>query len=367
MKTRILRIDADKPEKGRVAKAAKAIRDGKVVVFPTETVYGIGANALDAAACRRIFRTKGRQSDNPLIVHVSDMTMAAEIGRISRKHMDILSRIWPAPLTVVVKSTGKVPKSVTGGLDTIAIRMPDNKVALELIRTAGVPIAAPSANPSKMPSSTAFRHALKYFKGKVDMIIDSKDSRLGLESTVLDLRTFTILRPGVFTKEEIGLAFGRKARVTAVTRGERGSMRAISPGTKYRHYAPNTPLFVYTGRRKDLARILAAFKGRYAFMGTDEACSAIQATARRKIVLGRRGRMEDVARNLFDALIMLDAVGAEFAVAESFGDRGIGLAIMNRLRKASSHSSFSNARELLMLLKRYGIDPNEDNKVQSCN
>ncbi|MDE1851595.1 MAG: threonylcarbamoyl-AMP synthase [Candidatus Micrarchaeota archaeon] len=367
MRTRILRIDADKPQKEKIAQAATAIRKGKVVVFPTETVYGIGANALDARACREIFRVKGREGDNPLIVHVSDMEMACGIGRIDGRNRKILARVWPAPLTVVVKSTGKVPRSVTGGLDTIAIRMPDNKVALELIGKAGVPIAAPSANPSKMPSSTAFRHALRYFKGKVDVIIGSKDSRLGLESTVLDLRTFAILRPGVFTKRDIETAFGRKARVDAVTKGEKGVTKAISPGTKYRHYAPSTPLFMYTGRKSALTGILSGIRTRYAFIGTDEACSMLPIGKGRKIQLGRRRDMGDIARNLFDALIRVDSIGADFAVVESFSDSGIGLAIMNRLRKASSHSGFSDAKGLLILLKRYGIGAHEDNKVQSSH
>ncbi|MDE1823038.1 MAG: threonylcarbamoyl-AMP synthase, partial [Candidatus Micrarchaeota archaeon] len=160
MKTRIIRINADRPEKRNVERAAAAIRNGGIVVFPTETVYGIGANALDAKACRRIFSVKGRQRDNPLIVHVSSMKMTEEIGVIPSRYREILKRIWPAPLTVIVKSKDKVPKVVTAGLDTVAIRMPDNRVALEMIRRAGVPVAAPSANPSKMPSSTAFRHAL---------------------------------------------------------------------------------------------------------------------------------------------------------------------------------------------------------------
>ncbi|MDE1849981.1 MAG: threonylcarbamoyl-AMP synthase [Candidatus Micrarchaeota archaeon] len=363
MKTRIIRINADRPEKRNVERAAAAIRNGGIVVFPTETVYGIGANALDAKACRRIFSVKGRQRDNPLIVHVSSMKMTEEIGVIPSRYREILKRIWPAPLTVIVKSKDKVPKVVTAGLDTVAIRMPDNRVALEMIRRAGVPVAAPSANPSKMPSSTAFRHALKYFDGRVDIIINSEQSKFGLESTVLDLRNFTILRPGVFTTHDIEVAFGRKARVNAVTRGADGAAAATSPGMKYRHYAPRTPLFLYTGSRRKLARVMGSSKSRYAFIGTGDLCRSLPISKKNGMILGEKSDMKGIAARLFDALIRLDSLNVDFAVAESFEDEGIGLAIMNRLRKASNHSYFSDAKGLLILLKRYGIDINEDNQV----
>ena len=176
----------------RIKRAAEIIKDGGMVVFPTETVYGIGANAFDSKACKKIYEVKGRAGDNPLIVHVSSMAMANKVGAIPKKYSSVLSNVWPAPLTVVVKAKRSVPKVVTGGLNTVAIRMPDHKIALDLIEQSGVPIAAPSANISKKPSSTSAAHAKKYFNGKVDAIIDSGPSTLGIESTVIGLSDFSV-------------------------------------------------------------------------------------------------------------------------------------------------------------------------------
>ena len=170
--TLVIRAPSARRSKAGIAKAAAIIREGGVVVFPTETVYGIGANAFDEQACRNIYRIKGRASDNPLIVHVSSMEMADSVGVIPKRYRAALQEIWPAPLTVVVKAKALLPKVVTGGLPTVAMRMPDSAVALELIRQSGTPIAAPSANISKKPSSTSAQHALGYFRGKVGAIIN---------------------------------------------------------------------------------------------------------------------------------------------------------------------------------------------------
>lgn len=349
--TLFLKVSARKPGPDEIGKAAEAIRKGGLVVFPTETVYGIGADATNEAACRRIFRAKKRARDNPLIVHVSSLRMAEGIGVIPREYRQIIERIWPAPITFVVMARPGLPKAVTAGLKTVCVRMPDDPVALSLIRRAGVPIAAPSANPSKKPSATSGSHALAYFDGKVDVILDAGRTRHGIESTILDLRDFRLLRPGAFTIEEIAKAFGKKPKVTKDAKGMGGSGRPLSPGMKYRHYSPETPLFLYEGKPGKLAAALKGIgAGYFAFIGSKETSRLIGGLAPRKIVLGSRKNPDEIASNLFDALIRLDSLGARFAVAESFAEKGKGLAVMNRLRKASSHRSFTTRQELVNLL-----------------
>jgi len=354
MKALILKINQRRPEESKIARAAEAIKKGGLVVFPTETVYGIGANALSEKACRKIFRAKGRPRDNPLIVHVSGIEMARTVAEVPVVYNNIIRRIWPAPITFIMKARKGLPAAVTAGLGTVAIRMPANKVALALIESSGVPIAAPSANISRRPSATTAQHAIKYFKNSVEVIIDSGRSEFGLESTILDLRTFRILRPGAFTAERIRKAFGRRPVITRETMGLGESADAISPGMKYRHYSPETPLFLFTGKKNRLRRILKGAGGRFAFVGSSELSATIRMPGKYKMVLGSRKRPGKMASNLFDSLIRLDSLGAEFAVVESFGQRGYGLAMMNRIRKASQHRSFRSLPELERLMKGAG-------------
>jgi L-threonylcarbamoyladenylate synthase len=351
MKTRILKIDRHNPDKGKMRAAASVIRRGGIVVFPTETVYGIGTNALSAEAARKIYKVKGRPSDNPLIVHASDMKMASKIGIFPKRYYKIVESLWPGPITFVVKARKTVPLEVTGGLKTVALRIPEHRVALELIRESGVPIAAPSANISKKPSATNAGHAMAYFSGKVDVIIDSGAASIGIESTILNLGTFTILRPGAFPAERIAAAFGRKPIIGVAASGIADADRASAPGMKYRHYSPDTPLFLYTGAPSGLAGSMAGIKGSIAFIGSDESCRILRGRCR-TIRLGSRKRPGEIARNLFDGLIKLDAVGARFAVIESFSEKGIGLGIMNRIRKAANHTQFSTAAQLKKLAAR---------------
>ncbi len=285
----ILKMKPGKPEKRKIGLAAGAIRRGGLVVFPTETVYGIGANALDGNACRKIYAAKGRPSDNPLIVHVSDIGMAEGIADIPSRYRKAIRKIWPAPITFILKAKKALPKVVTSGLDTVAVRMPEDRIALSLIKESGVPIAAPSANISKKPSSTSGRHAIDSFKDSVDVIIDAGRSKYGMESTILDLRSFTLLRPGAFTVEEIEKAFGKEPKVPEEAYGTREARKAISPGMKYRHYSPDTPLFLFKGNPVALAKILSGWKGRFAFIGSRETAAALTGTSKKNIILGRRG------------------------------------------------------------------------------
>ena len=347
METTVLKVNWDHPEKDKISLAASAIISGKIVVFPTETVYGIGANALDAAACRKIYKVKGRKSDNPLIVHVSSMRMADKIAIIPKRYRRQIESSWPGPITFVVRARKVLPRVVTGGLDTVAVRMPRCRIAIDLINTAGVPIAAPSANISKKPSSTKAKHALKYFMGRVPIIISSKDSTYGIESTVLDLETFEILRPGAFTAKSIKSIFGKSPHIYVPPHTIKSPPR--SPGLKYKHYSPSTPLFAYTGDTIIAINEITSGMKNFCFVGSAESCRRVSAP--HKISLGSRRRKATIAKNLFAALITLDGIGAEFCIIESFDNKGIGAAIANRIEKATNHRSFSTRRELDALLR----------------
>lgn len=352
METITLKIDPIRPEPAAVKKAARFIKEGKLVVFPTETVYGIGADAFNPEACARIFEAKGRPSDNPLIVTVGSLEQAQGIGKIPEEYIPAIKRIWPCPLTLIVDMNRKLPKEVTAGLETVALRMPAHPVALELIKGSGVPIAAPSANISKKPTATNAQQALRYFNGKVACIIDSGPSFFGIESTIIDLRTFTILRPGPFTVEELEKAFGKKPKVSKVAKGVAEADVALSPGTKYKHYAPDTPLFLFYGGAESLIDILSETEEAqaFAFIGSSESCKALSEIGCNTIALGASKNLYEIAKNLYDGLILLDSMKVEFGIVESFMEEGIGLAIMNRVRKAASHNEFKDVEGLKKLL-----------------
>ncbi len=350
MRAVLLRINEKYVAREKIVMAAKAVRRGSLVVFPTETVYGIGSNALSEEACLRIFAAKGRHKKNPLIVHVNNMQMADAVAHIPAEYRGILKKIWPAPLTVVAKSRGIVAMCATAGLDTVAVRMPMHKVALALIGASGVPIAAPSANLSGRPSATDAAHAAQYFGNAADFIIDSGETRFGLESTVLDLRTFTILRPGAFTPEDILHWFGKRPS----TASKSSSAGARSPGMLFRHYSPRTQLFLFAGRPALLPRIIRSDK-KLAFIGSDETSLLLKASGVRTLALGSRHNPIELARNLFKALIEVDSLHADFAIAESFPEKGIGIAIMDRLRRASENRVFSNSKGLHTLMSRASL------------
>ena len=352
MRTLVCRTDPRKPSAKAVEAAADAIMNGRLVVFPTETVYGIGANAFDEDACRKIYEVKGRASDNPLIVHVQNVEDALRLGRISKEHIAVLERIWPGPLTVIVKSRGILPGTVTAGLRSVAIRCPEGKFIQELLKRTGLPIAAPSANISAKPSSTKGEHAIGYFKGKVDVIIDGGESYYGIESTIFDLRSLRILRPGAFTPEQIEKAFGKRPILGKLAEGTASAGHVISPGTKYKHYSPETPLFVYAGDMRDMRSMLETFGSKAAFIGSAESCSLLKGTGLRLLSLGPSDNAQERVHRLFDKLIELDSFGVDFGVIEAFPAKGLGYAAMNRLRKASSHRSFSNIKQLQELLEQ---------------
>jgi L-threonylcarbamoyladenylate synthase len=339
MQTHILKVNPKNPEISKVRQAAKIIRRGKLVAFPTETVYGLGANALNPKAVKKIFEAKGRPADNPLIVHISDRSdilfLARDISPIAGK---VTRVFWPGPLTVVLKKSRIVPKITTGGLDTVAIRMPKNKIAQLLIKDAGIPLAAPSANFAGKPSPTMARHVLEDLKGRIEMVLDGGKTRIGIESTVVDLsgKVPVLLRPGGVTLEQLRKAIGR-VDVHPVIRGKRSRSTHRSPGMKYRHYSPNAKIILIEGTKNKVnaktLELLDSFKGQRKKVGimTMEKDFRHRADMKRHIGSGH----ERIAANLFKTFREFDSKRIDIVLAQGISEKGLGQGIMNRLRKAA--------------------------------
>lgn len=307
-----------------IKKAALIIREGGLVAFPTETVYGLGANALDEKAVRLIYEAKGRPSDNPLIVHVSSVEMAGKIALLNQTAKILMEKFWPGPLSLVLKASPDVPRKTLGGLATVAVRMPDNATALALIEAAGVPVAAPSANVSGRPSPTDARAVKEDLGGKVKMVLDGGAARVGLESTVLDIsgERAIILRPGGVSREEIEKAFG-----AAVLMAQSEAEKKRSPGARYRHYAPRIPLLLER-EEEEFWREIALSGKLWAWLGVKQP----PLPPREKIIFEN---IDEYARELFRALRILESSGAEMIIAEVPEDKGIGAALKDRLLRAS--------------------------------
>ncbi len=320
------KVDPVRPSPRIMEKAAAIIKGGGTVAFPTETVYGLGANALDDEACSSIFRIKGRQQDNPIIVHIHDFDQLDFVTKgFSGKIREKFESIWPGPLTVILPK-GNVGTVPTAGLDTVAVRMPAHRVPQELIRRSESPIAAPSANRSGRPSPVHASEVVDDLDGKVDMILDGGPATFGVESTVVAFREeeVIILRPGAFSAEDLKEIFKFKVTVAG------GSPETpISPGMKYRHYAPEKDLYLATSEEK-----LEEFtrNGDVLFIGSAETARKMNCES---VVLGSKEDLYEVARNLFPSFRKLDRSPYKAGVIERFDERGIGLAIMNRIYKAT--------------------------------
>lgn len=342
METKILRINPLNPEIDLIAEGARYIRKGKLVAFPTETVYGLGANGLDEEAVKNIFIAKGRPQDNPLILHVSKIDEVRPLVKsIPEEAKILMEEFWPGPLTIIFERSSIVPDIITAGLNTVAIRMPNHPVALELIEASGVPIAAPSANTSGKPSPTLAEHVIEDLYGKIDMILDGGPTGVGLESTVLDLTTDvpTILRPGGITLETIR-HFIPNAELDLSIISSNEKIVPKSPGQKYRHYAPKAKMIVFTG---DVENIVEAIKDRAKKYEMEGKKVGIMATEETKdkysqgsvISVGSRKMKGTIARNLFNTLRKFDEIGVDIILSEGVEMGQIGTAIMNRLKKAS--------------------------------
>ncbi len=345
-KTTIIEIDKKNIDIDRLKAGAEILRSGGTVAFPTETVYGLGANALDENAVKKIFEAKGRPSDNPLILHIAKYDDIWDIVlEVSEKAEKLINEFWPGPLTLIFKKTSIVPKIVTGGLDTVAVRMPAHPIAKGLIELSGVPVAAPSANLSGKPSPTKENHVKDDLMGRVDAIIWGGDAVQGLESTVLDLTSDTpmILRPGGVTKEEIEKVVGKVDIDPALQGFKDSKLIPKSPGMKYTHYSPKADVILLKGNLDDMIKGIKRIKKdkesegyKVGIIATDETKDKYEGD--KVISVGSRKQLETVASNLFKVLREFDETDIDIILAETFQEIGIGQAIMNRLMKAAGYN-----------------------------
>lgn len=327
-----------------IRRAGEILKAGGLVAFPTETVYGLGANALDAEASAKIYGAKGRPSDNPLIVHIADWEAIEKItAEIPAEAKLLADAFWPGPLTMVLKKSDAVPLTTTGGLSTVAVRMPKHKVARALIRAGGGYVAAPSANTSGRPSPTKASHVAEDMDGVIDMIIDGGDAGIGLESTIVDLTegTPTILRPGYINEQMLRDVLGTVKTDRALLTDD-PALRPKAPGMKYRHYAPKAQLFIVEGAEKNVRDTInrlaeqAAAQGRTAgVIGTDESLEYYRCGVVKSI--GSREDEITIAQHLYSILREFDEMDVSEIYSESFETPQIGQAIMNRLIKAAGH------------------------------
>lgn len=344
METKIVEIKDDKLNKEALKEAGRILREGGLVAFPTETVYGLGGDALNPLAAQKIYAAKGRPSDNPLIVHICEIESLEVLAENIPKEARLLARhFWPGPLTMILKKTQRVPKETTGGLDTVAVRMPSNKVALELIYQAGGFVAAPSANRSGRPSPTCAKYAIEDMNGRIEMILAGEDSTIGLESTIVDLTSSTpmILRPGCITHKMLESILGRVETDPNVS-GQEGEEPPRAPGMRYRHYAPKGELIIVQGstqkvigRINELVEESLSQGKKTGVICAEETLSAYGADTVKS--LGKRQDEETIARQLYRILREFDEEGIEVIFSESFSEYGMGQAIMNRLVKAAGH------------------------------
>lgn len=344
MKTITMKIDQEEIDLDKIRTASEIIKNGGLVAFPTETVYGLGADALDSRASAKIYEAKGRPSDNPLIIHIFETATLDEIALdISEKARKLMKKFWPGPLTLIFNKAEKVPYQTTGGLETVAVRMPSNPIALALIRESGTCIAAPSANTSGKPSPTKAVHVQEDLNGRIDLIIDGGDVGLGLESTILDMTGAdpVILRPGFITKEMIEELIG-KVEVDDPDKSAGNVLKPKAPGMKYRHYAPKAELILVRGEQgrvvDKINRLVneAEKKGiKAGIAATDETKDKYQ--GRTVLSLGSRADVRTIAKNLYSVLRQFDEMETERIYCEAIEGEHLGKAVMNRLKKAASN------------------------------
>ncbi len=339
MKTAVL-----PPTEAALLQAAEWLQRGQLVAFPTETVYGLGANALDEAAVGRIFAAKGRPSSNPLILHVPDMAAAEPLCQVSPTARLLMEAFCPGPLTLLLPKKPVIPAVVNGGLSSVAIRIPAHPVAQSLLKACGLPIAAPSANTSGRPSPTTAQHVLADLEGKLPLILDGGPCALGLESTVVDLTADppSVLRPGGVTPEMLLSVLPQVQVADSVLRPLREGETALSPGMMYRHYAPQAKLVLVQGTEEHVRARCQALQAQAADQGIPARILAfaehlpLYDPAARPVCIGSLQQPETVAQSLFARLRQMDAEGAQLLLCEVMEPTGLGLAIMNRLRRAAS-------------------------------
>jgi len=331
-------------DQAEIMKAAKVLKDGGVVAFPTETVYGLGADALNKEAVKKIFRAKGRPQDNPLIIHVVEEDLSPYVKDVPMKAQMLMDAFWPGPLTIILKKTDLIPLETSAGLDTVGVRMPGNETAKALIKAFGGPIAAPSANISGRPSPTNYRRCVEDLDGLVEMILGDGNAIVGLESTIVDysVQPPRLLRPGFVTLEELRDVDASIVYDEAKTRAQEEEIPK-APGMKYRHYAPKAPMTLFLGAKKDVEEAVIEAMEKELLLGKTV---GIFAPEERKTVynnkniifvsMGKEEDLADISRNLFEGLRCFDDHGVEVILSEGFPEVGVAQAIMNRLKKASA-------------------------------
>lgn len=344
MDTIVEKVDVMNPEREKIKKAADIIRKGGLVAFPTETVYGLGADALLPEGAKRIYAAKGRPSDNPLIVHIADFNALYKITKeIPPQAKALADAFWPGPLTMIFHKSAAVPLETTGGLSTVAVRMPKSAVALALIRESGGYIAAPSANTSGRPSPTLAEHVEVDLDGKIPMILDGGAVGIGIESTIIDLSEPVpmILRPGYITKEMLSEVIG-EVRDDPGFAGENKDVRPKAPGMKYKHYAPKADLILVNGASEQVVEKINTLTSerqgngeKVGIICTDETFGGYRADVVKSI--GSRQDEDSIAQHLYAILRDFDELDVDVIYSESFSTPRIGQAIMNRLLKAAGH------------------------------
>ena len=343
METTLVKVDTENPEKSVLTEAAEILKNGGLVAFPTETVYGLGANGLDEKACKRIYEAKGRPSDNPLILTIGDLDGLYKIvGKVTENAKKIIDAFWPGPITLVLPKADCVPETVTGGLDTVAVRYPSNKIARELIKIAGIPVAAPSANSSGKPSPTRASHVEFDLNGKIEMIIDGGAADWGLESTILDVSEDkpVLLRPGAVTQDMIEDVVGEIDVDPAVYSKPDGNIVPKAPGMKYKHYSPSAKVILVSG---SMENVISTINEKISADEKNGLRVGVMATTQTKdryiggevLVVGDRTKPETIGANLFKILRKFDFIGVDIVYSEVFDEDGEGAAIMNRLNKAA--------------------------------
>ena len=343
MITKIFSLDKDNIDQNILNIASNIVNEGNLVAFPTETVYGLGADGLNEAACQKIFEAKGRPSDNPLILHISNQDMLYNlVDSINDDAKKLIKTCWPGPLTLIMKKKSVVPDAVTAGLDTVAIRMPSDKIALNFITKANTPIAAPSANTSGKPSPTRAKDVFQDLNGKIPMILDGGSCKIGIESTVVDCseKNPVILRPGYYTYEYL------KEIIPSITLDDalvNDGKIPKSPGQKYKHYSPNAKMEVYIGdnaSKKILDQAMKYKNQNYkvGILTFDDSIADFDDF--KTISFGNRDNLSYMSHVLFTALREMDSVGVDIILAEGVNDIDLGKSIMNRMKKSASNNIF---------------------------
>ncbi|MCI8375269.1 MAG: threonylcarbamoyl-AMP synthase [Lachnospiraceae bacterium] len=344
METQIRKLDYDAIDMDVIEEAGRVLKEGGLVAFPTETVYGLGGDALNPASSEKIYRAKGRPSDNPLIVHISRKEDVYRIAsQVSKEAQRLMEVFWPGPLTLIFPKKALVPDKTTGGLPTVAVRMPSDRIAAAFIQAAGGFVSAPSANASGRPSTTTAAHVAEDLKGRIEMILDGGQAVIGLESTIVDVSEDrpVILRPGVITRGMLEEVVGPVETDQAVIAPD-SAVKPKAPGMKYRHYAPRAALTIVEGKPEAVIAAVnqwtaqAEAEGkRVGIIATDETAACYKGGLVKS--LGARSREEEISMHLFEVLRSFDDTDVNCIYSESFGEAAIGQAIMNRLLKAAGH------------------------------